>query len=835
MKRLVGTLAALALAASAAAAQTPAGPPPGARTPPSAGAQQAAGGLIRGTVVDATTGRPVASASIAVRSARDSSLVTGAVTRPDGSFRIEGVRPGRYYVRVSSLGYTSALRSDVAVAPDAPQADLGTVRLAAGAVQLQAITATGERAAVSLAPDRNTYQARDIAATGGTASDVLRNVPSIEVDGDGKVSLRGDPNVAVQINGRAAPMSGDQLANFLKQLPASSVDKVEVIPNPSAKYDPDGMAGIVNIVLKQNADLGTSGGFQLGMGSGSKYNGGGNVGWQSGPVTLFGNYGFNADRREIAGFHFLENRFLEPRTFLQEDIDGTFDGRSHAFNGSGELKLGARDVLSTTALLNRRSFGAASSSAYTQLDATRASTGRYDRLTDGHNTDFTQDYSLAFKHTVQPQRNELSAEVRFNRARGEMLNDFSRWDRAPDGSATTALPDLQHTGLDALSRNVTAQADYVRGLGKRAKLETGYKGSLRRLDNDFGAESFSYAQNAWLPDAGQTNAFRYDERVNAAYGVLSGSMGRLDLQGGLRAERATTTFDLATTGQKYDNAYTSLFPSALAAFNLSDTRQVKASYSKRIQRPDTRLLNPFTVYEDAQNVIRGDPGLKPEYTHAFELGFQQSGQKGSLQVSPFFRHTVDAIRRVRTVDDAGITTSSFLNLSTSNAYGTDVNASLRPGGLLSGFAGVSVFHIDTDGSNAGVSTQATAWSARVNANVKVNPRLDAQAFYMYRAPMNVEGGRVSAFSLVNLSLRQKVMGEKGSVSLRLADPFNTLHFRVVTGDARYQQDSRRSMGMRAAYVTFQYAFGHPPRVRAPRPADPQQAPTDPGYGGTPGA
>lgn len=254
-------------AAGVVHAQQPGGSPPGGRM--GQGAAQMPSGELRGSVQDAASLRVLGSASVAVYSVRDSSLVTGTMTRSDGGFRIEGVRPGRYYVRASYIGYAPATVGDIAILPNALQVDLGAIRLAQSAVAIEGVTASIERSQVSLAPDRNTFAVRDMSSVaGGTATDVLRNVPSLEVDIDGKVSLRGNQNVAVQINGRAAPMRGDQLGQFLQQLPATMLERVEVIPNPSARFDPEGMAGIINIVLRQNADLGTSYGFTLGAGTG---------------------------------------------------------------------------------------------------------------------------------------------------------------------------------------------------------------------------------------------------------------------------------------------------------------------------------------------------------------------------------------------------------------------------------------------------------------------------------------------------------------------------------------------------------------------------------------
>jgi ferric enterobactin receptor len=835
-RRAALTAIVLALGAGAAAAQVQ-GPPPGARPNAPAGAPgqpPVAPGQIRGSVVDAATGRPVGAAQVAVRSAADSSLVTGAVVRADGTFRVEGLRPGRYVLRVTAMSYSPARTGVVAVPPGAPLADAGTIRLSPAAVALEGVTATAQRAEVAMAPDRNTYQARTIATTGGTAVDVLRNVPSVEVDADGKVSLRGNGNVAIQINGRAAPLQGDQLARFLQQLPAGIVDRVEVVPNPSAKDDPEGLGGIINIVLKQGADLGTSGGFALGAGTGNKYNASGNLGWQRGRVTLFGTYGFNDDHRLSTGDALQLNRTSESR--LLQDIDGDMDMRAHNLTGNGEVKLDPRTSLATNLLYSRRSWNVDQSNVYRRLDAANAQTEQFSDLDQGHNPGRTVDGSLSLKRAFTPQANELSAEVRFNRSRDGSEDNFTHRELGVDGEPTATPAALRRTGLDALSHTWTMQADWMRAFTPHTKLEAGYKGTLRHLDNGYVAENFT--GGAWQNDPTQTNSFVYDEHVHAGYAMLTQGVGPVSLQGGLRVERASNSFDLTTSGgQTYDNAYTSFFPSALAAWNLSPSRQVKASYSRRVQRPDTRLLNPFLFYQDPQHAWQGNPNLKPEYTDSYELGFQQSGRLGSVQVTPFWRHSTQAIRPILSIDANGFSITRAQNLATANHYGADVNGSLRLGSTVNAFGGFSVFKMVVDATNvaAGLSTNTVTWSARGNATWKVDPKTDLQVFGMYRAPLRAVTGRFGAFSMTNLSLRRKLDGDKSSLSLRLSDPFDMMGFRMTSDRDQFYQVTHNKWGARAAYLTFNYNFGHAPRIRAPRPdqnqggdGDPRQGPGGPG-------
>jgi ferric enterobactin receptor len=793
----------------------PQGGPPGAM-PMVPGAQ--AGVLLRGLVQSAANAQPLANASVSVFSAADSTLVTGALTRPDGSFRVEGLRPGRYYVRISSLGFESETRSGLSLAPAQPQVDLGRIQLAVNAVQLEGLTVTTERSQAVLAPDRNTYTVRDMPSTaGGNTVDVLRNVPSIEVDGENRVSLRGNENVVVQINGRPAPMRGDQLGGFLAQLPANVVERVEVIPNPSARYDPEGMAGIINIVLRQNTDLGLSAGLTLGGGTTGQMSGSGNLGYQAGPLTLFGSYGFMRDERQISGFNNTEY-FVNP-SFSEQDIRGTQEPQSHSFTLNGDLRLSSRGTLSSNLIVNRRTADMTNLNVLRQRDGAQNLIGSANNQTDSQNDALTFDYALGYRHAFQPRTNELSAEVRFNRDAEDRLSRFTRDPLLAVGGGASQ-PILETNATDESRNTWSLQADWVRMLGERTKLETGYKGELRGMDNDLVVSRFSSDGGEYLLDPTRSNQFAYDQNIQALYGVLSRNLGRFNAQAGLRAERASTQFDLATTGERFDNDYGSLFPSALLSFNLDESSQLKASYSKRIQRPNTRMLNPFGFSPDPLNVFRGNPYLKPEYTHAFELGYQQTLPFGSLQFTPFYRHTVDAVRRLRSLDDEGVSTMSFDNVATSDSYGADLNGSLRLG-RLTGFGGFSAFQQVTDATNLStdLSNRAFGWSARMNATLRLNSTLDAQGFLMYRAPMNAEQGRISAMTMTSLSLRQKLMGDRASMTLRVMDPFNTMGFASEFSDPRFFQETERKFGARGVFLSFSYNIGQQPRVRQQRPQE----------------
>lgn len=827
MKRtLVAALACgLALFSSPVQAQAPGQRPPAQRQGPPP-PPQAGPGEIRGTVVDAGTGTPIGAASVSVRRTADSALVAGAIAREDGTFRIQGLRPGAYVVRVNMMGYAAHNSGELSVAAASPRVSVGRIQLARSAVMLDAVQVTGQRQAVTIAPDRNAYRARDVAPAATSASEVLESVPSVQVDPEGTVSLRGNENVVVQINGRPAPLTGAQLASYLKQLPANTLERVEVIPNPSARYDPEGMAGIINIILKQGVDLGLSGGFQLGASTADRYTGSGNVGYQAGAITFFGSYGYSTDERTVGGIN--DRTRLSggtPLSFTEQDITGGNGNAGHNLNASLDYRLNERDVVSNALAMNLRNQNENALSAYGVFNGSRLLLDEYQRVRDTETDAFMADYTLAFKRTYQPQRHEFSAEVRVNRLADE--DRVNLWRQTAPG---LGLRDAEQNVTALTMYQFTAQADYTRSFGQRSKLETGYKGTSRLLDRDFDVREDLLGTGAWAP-SDLSNALEFDETVNAVYGVYSRGMGKLELQGGLRAEYASRDFSLANSGESFPYDYTSFFPSGLVSYKVSDNTQARLSYSRRINRPGSGQLNPFPTFFDIQNVFVGNPRLNPEYTDALELSLQHSGALGSLQFSPFYRRTTDIIRAVVDTDDVingrEVTSVSFKNLDTGTSWGADLNGSLRLGQTFNGLASFNVFKMVTSGTGgeSSLATDAVTWMAKFNGTYNLTPRTSFTAQYQYRAPMQIEGGRFAAMQMANLSVRQKLYGEKMNLTLRVSDPFNTMRFRIRAGDDNLIQLTERTQTSRALHLTLQYSFGRPPRVK--------QQPQQQDGGGTP--
>ena len=830
-----------------------------AQTPDRPG--NASQGQISGAVLDAETSEPIASATVGVWRSRDSTLVTGAVTREDGGFAIDGLPGGPYYVSLSFVGYESQTISDVALGGDQRQVDVGTIRLAPDEQMMNEVEVTAERSALQIEIDRMVYNTADTpVAVGGTATNILETIPSIDVDIDGNISLRGSGNVAVLINGRPAPVSGEYIATYLRQLPAGSIERVEVIPNPSARYEPDGMGGIINILLKDEADIGLGGTLVAGGDTQGGYSTSGTFTYGRGPLSLAATYGFRQDEGFGGGTSFRVNRYADPLTYFDQFEDQDESETSHMGSLSADYRLSAKTALNASFQAGTEREVEEEFGTFLELDANRDLLRDYERLVDESGTGWSADVRLGLTHNFDGVATGGGAQTGGDRGRGgwggrggrggdsgasgggkigHNLSIEARFDASADDEEelfTERIADMetvlerQDAYTDQNRQEGSLQIDYVRPLGG-FRLEAGYKGDLERRYSDLYSESAEGAAPL-TPDVGLINTFNYDQNIHAVYLQLARQWGPLGVQTGLRAETAQTTFALQNTDEAFDNDYASLFPSAFFTYKLSETHMVKASYSRRIDRPRGRSLNPFPSFDDPLNIRVGNPALKPEYTDAFEAGYVHLASWGSITLTPYVRRTTNVIRRFQEVrEEDGVTVRTVGNFDTSTSSGVELITSIDAQALLDGLGGyVSFegFRMVTDGSNVSSDFQNNAfgWGGRLNASYDLGNTfgigdLALQATFRYRAPMETEQGRVGSFSWTDVALQQSLLSDRASLTLRVRDALGTAGFSAVTDLPNLYNEFEREFGAQAVGLTFTYSFGQEQqnRRRSERPDD----------------
>ncbi len=753
------------------------------------------GGSIAGRVLD-EAGAPLPSATVALYALPDTAFVTGAATDAEGAFLIERLRPGAYQVRVSVVGYATS-RQEAEVRPGAP-VHLGEIRLAESTVLLDEASVEARREFIEQRADRTVYNVADQPVTSGeNVLEALKTLPSVEVDQDDNISLRGGRNVAVHVNGRPVPVTGQFLAAYLRQIGADNVERIEVIPNPSARYEPDGLSGIINIVLKENApDRGLSGGLTLGGGTRPDAHVNGNLAYQKGAFDVYGSYGYFYNKFGFDGT--TERDYLgadAPLLSLDNVQDGDRLFASHFGNATVEYTPAQGTTLSLSGNLSARDGGGENLQSITTVFREDGRQTLAERLSDTDQDGTNATGTLAFQRRFNEDgTHDLSVELRASSNRD--TND-QLFVHTEDGE------DSESSYLEESARTEHwAQLDYTRPLGGGARLETGAKATWETIGNDVRFEGLGLDG---LPfDA--SDGFDYERSIYAAYAQAAVPLGKFEAQAGVRAERAERAFTIASEGTENALAYTSLFPSAFLLYNIEPGTSVKGSYSRRINRPSPWFLSPFSSPEDPTVTQRGNPSLRPEYTDSFEMALQY---KFFVTLTPFYRRTTDVIsRRFLFEDDRTVFTSD--NFAVEQSYGADLTlAAGIPGTQIRGFVSGSLFRSETDGGEVDPAIEfgVTTWTARASLQAPLTATTSLQFFGFFRGPRALQNGRASGFGFTSVGLQQKLMGDQLTLSLRANDPFAIARFEFESENEVYHELGIRQPRQRSIGATLTWTFG----------------------------
>jgi len=774
-------------------------------------------GMLTGQVVDEQTDEPLEGATVALwrETAEDSTLVTGTVTGPDGRFRFEEVPLQAYALRISFVGYDDRRFANTRPRADEAAGDLGTIRLARETEQAGEVEVTADRPAAQIQTDRTVYNTAERAVnTGGTAQNVLENLPSVQIDTDGSISFRGNESVAIHINGEPASLQGQSLVSYLRSLPAGAVQRVEIIPNPSAKYEPEGMAGIINIVLERDIESGWGGGVTAGTraDANGRYGGNGsvNVGYQAEGVRFVTTYSYRRGGEEDEDTRFVEQfSNTGPNTLV--DQSGTEEEleRSHSLTSRLNYSLAEATSLnfegtfslrrdeSTGRNLERRFFGSTTGTP----DSTNV------RVLEETSGDETVDGRLSVEHAFVEDEHTLEAQVQYDRDFEDGDNTYRNFaQQGDDLAADPRSTEYDDVGED--EQDGALEVDYRRPLGG-FELETGYKGTYRRLESD---QTFRRV----LPNREVTSSsdFTFDEQVHAVYGILSRDLGDFGVEAGLRGETVNTTIDVVGDDE-VDNDYVSLYPSAFLTYEPSERRQARLSYSKRVDRPNLWDINPIEDNENPTFREQGNPTLDPEYIHSFELTATQRWGGASVTVTPYVRHTVNEIEEIErdtTINGRQVVLRRAENFSSSTSYGTELVATFNWNDRIEGTLSGNVFRSVTDGSNLStdLSNDAVTYSTRANLRGEIREGLQVEFSQFYRPATDIPGGRMDRITSTEVALQQQLFGGDGSLTFRVDDLFDATEFNVRRRTNNFFQESTFQWGAREFSLTFQYTFGTDP-------------------------
>lgn len=782
------------------------------------GKPPAGDGIVSGKVLDKNTDAPIEYVSIKLFSIKDSTIVAGIFTDVEGKFTLENLPYGSFYAKVSFTGYVTRVVDDIKLSATMKVANLGTIKLDLEKTgDLKEVKVTGQLDVLKAGIDKKVYNVgEDLSVKGGTANDVLLNIPSVELDQEGKVSLRGEGGVTILIDGRPSSLSGGNGRTLLDALPAGSIERIEVVTNPSAKYDPDGTSGIINIVLKKNKLRGFNGLISGNAGSdlvtgGEVLDGTVTLSYRNSKINVYGSYSGRYMDGYRNNFSDLTQTFSDGTTSrVYQERFGTDLNASNTFRFGTDFYLKARHFLGVSATGSMGVRNRTGDQWNYRYDTDDLLESRWWRYADDPTQQKNLDINLNYKYDLKDDKGNLVFDV--NQSFGEEdIQGYYYQYYAVD--PLLALNDTTGQQLFNVETNniTTAQMDLTLLYPKiNARVETGAKVILRDQGVDTYSESYDKVSGDYLEDTLANFLYNYNEQVYGIYGIFGQQRGKFKYQAGLRLEQAYQIPDLVLDTIRIVNDYFRYYPSAHVRYALTDKSEISLSYSKRINRSSAADMNPFTNYSDPYNLRSGNPYLQPEYIDSWDLGYANEIKKVNLTASVYYRHTTDMITRVKRFYSDNTSEVTFENLDESHAFGTELVIVYKPfkwwRNTISGNANYTQFVDDEPNQNWNVS--GINWSGKYSTAIDFwKKTATVQINAAYNARRVTIQGTAQRRGPVDISFEKSFKEGKWTVGARVSDIFNRQGFYLKVDQPTVQQDVEFKWLTRRYFLTFSYKFG----------------------------
>lgn len=750
--------------------------------------------LISGTIIDEQN-EPVPFGNAAVYNVLDSALVTGAVSDVQGKFEI-GIEPGTYYLKITILSYEEKVIPEVHVSNK--DISLGTIMLKSTMDILEEVIVKGEKESMELQLDKRIFNvSKDLSNIGANAADILGNLPSISVDVDGTVSLRGSQNVTIWINGKPSSLTSRD-PDALRKLQGNMIESVEVITNPSSRYDAAGEVGIINIILKKDQEKGVNGSFMINGGVPQLLGGSYTLNYRNKNTNLFSSYGIDYRRSPGGGTSYQQYTSADTSFAYVQNSDRSRGELSHNF------------MLGMDYFLNDLNSITGSFSYNTSRGVNNATTEYFDYDENGALTNTTL-------RTEREEEEEENIELGVNykkdfKEKGRKLTADFQWIKSVDNESTDYTQSLnggnaklQRAVNDANESNWLFQSDYVHPFSKETKLEAGVKTTTRIIKNDFSLEEQDDELN-WIAFDAFTNNMIYTERIHAAYIMASTKLNKVSIQGGLRGELSDITTELIARNEVNKQDYFNLFPSAGLSYEFKKNNTLQLSYSYRISRPNFRNLLPFSDFRDPRVYFVGNPNLRPEYTNSYEAGYLLNWKNGSVLSSVYHRHRTDVIQRITDPPTNGVAQVVPINMAKENAYGVEFNLSFSVQEWWEINTTANFYRAITEGTykEERLYSDTYTWTNRTTSKMTFFKNLDFQASFNYRAPRITPQGKDLSIYSVDLGLSRDVFNGKGTVTAGVRDLLNSRKRRSIVDTQGYYSNSEFQWRQRQFTVTFTY-------------------------------
>jgi len=735
---------------------------------------------ITGKVVDAKTKQALEYATIVLKNT-DTQKISGGITDENGMFDIK-TPSGNYIISIEFISFKSKEYPKQYISKNL---NLGTIKLSEDLSSLDEVVIIAEKTTVDIRLDKKVFNiGKDLSIRGGNASDVLGNVPSVQVDVEGAVSLRGNENVTILIDGRPSALVGMNGADALRQIPAEAIEKVEVITSPSARYDAEGTAGIINIILRKNKLTGFNGSLQLDLGYPERVGTAFNANWRTKKWNLFTNTGFRYN--ETPGNAFSDSKFLSASARNANVIESRNFGRlgRSLFTSFGaEYYLTDKSSIIGNVVFNSGNDDDTNTNTIDRFDSNGTiNEATFRTESEGEDEERIQ-YTLDYVNNFDDSGKKLTINLQYSTEVEDILNNITEVD-----TQVNLLNDLERVIENQNENRALLQVDYVHPVGENIQYEGGYRGNYRDIFNSFFLEErLVFPDGPLVPDAGLNNSFNYEEFVNAAYVQYGQKFSKVNLLMGLRFEHTSVTIDQESLNSAAKRTYSNFFPTFNLGYEFKDGENITLGYNKRIRRPRGRSLNPFPSRSSEANIYTGNVDLNPVITDALDLGYLKRWNKFTLSTSLYYNISNDNWERIqedtREITDNGdpITRRFPINLSTEERYGFEFTLNYRPFKVWNINSDFNLFNVISDGDYTNPNTnevtsfdfENTAFFIRLNQKITLPGKTDLQINMNYRgASQNAQTDSQAVFS-TNVAASKDLFDEKASLSLNFSDVFNT--------------------------------------------------------------
>ncbi len=770
-------------------------------------AQKQSKGTITGIIVDNQSKQPIEFANVVIQKESDNTQISGTVTDAKGKFSLNKIAYGKYKIVYSFIGFEQQETPVFTINEQNRSINAGILGLSVSSQEIKTAVVVGQRSTYTNTIDRKVFNVgNDVIGKTGSVSDLMQNVPSLSVDIDGNLSLRGSDNVIVLINGKPSAMMGTNRAAVLQQMPANSIERIEVITNPSAKFKPDGTSGIINIVLKKNKGLGLNGTIMANEGNDDRYNGNVATNYNTGKVNVFGSYSIRQDDRQRYTLDSRKRTDLATNIVDYTNMDAQEKARpiSNIINSGIDFKINDHNQIGISGNYNHRDQNKAGLTNTQNEDQNHLMTKDFDRIRIDPEFEHSFEYTANYRHSFEKEGHELTVDYTSSSQKEQEDNHYTNFFRIPFQPTT-----YDNTLIKQDDNESQFSVEYSNPLSETNKFESGYILETRKNDLNFYGENFNPVSNDWEKDFVKSNQFIYNEDIHVFYSTFEQKFGKFGILGGLRAEQAMVKSHQITTDSLLNNNYFKLYPSLHLSYNMDDAHELQLNYSHRIRRPEGDDLNPFPEYQDPYNLRIGNPRLKPEETHSLEFGYQYKNKLTTITSALYYRYTYNGMTSLtKYLNDSVLVTTRF-NLSKSSSAGFEFIVATTLAKIINVNFSSNTFYNTIDASSLGYSSNKSniSFSLNLNSSVNLTKSTMAQFTSNYVSERLTPQGKQLPSFVMNMGFRHEFLKKKAAFIFTVSDVFNSLKNNSVLDTPELYQNVIRRRSARIIYAGISYNFG----------------------------